>query len=45
MDDKDVAPLVIDNGSDMCKAGYAGDDGPTALIPSIVGRPKQEVLF
>jgi actin-related protein len=32
--------LVIDNGSDMCKAGLAGDDAPFAIIPSVVGRPR-----
>jgi actin-related protein len=34
--------LVIDNGSGMCKAGYAGDDAPRSVFPSIVGRPKTE---
>lgn len=33
---------MIDNGSGMCKAGYAGDDAPQAVFPSIVGRPKQQ---
>jgi len=33
-------PLVVDNGSYMCKAGFAGDDAPRAVFPSIVGRPK-----
>ena len=28
------------NGSGMCKAGFAGDDAPRAVFPSIVGRPK-----
>ena len=32
--------LVVDNGSGMCKAGFAGDDAPLAVFPSIVGRPK-----
>ncbi|KAI7829052.1 actin family [Kickxella alabastrina] len=36
----DVAALVIDNGSGMCKAGFAGDDAPRAVFPSIVGRPR-----
>jgi actin-related protein len=27
-------------GSGMCKAGFAGDDAPRAVFPSIVGRPK-----
>jgi len=32
--------LVIDNGSGMVKAGFAGDDAPRAVFPSLVGRPK-----
>jgi len=35
-----VQAVVIDNGSGMCKAGFAGDDAPRAVFPSIVGRPK-----
>ncbi|XP_071118793.1 actin, cytoplasmic-like [Haliotis cracherodii] len=42
MCDGDVAALVIDNGSGMCKAGFAGDDAPRAVFPSIVGRPKHQ---
>ncbi|KAF8960201.1 actin family [Flammula alnicola] len=43
----EVAALVIDNGSGMCKAGYltnvlAGDDAPRAVFPSIVGRHRYE---
>ena len=38
--DEDVQALVVDNGSGMCKAGYAGDDAPRAVFASIVGRPK-----
>lgn len=43
MCDDDVAALVIDNGSGMCKAGFAGDDAPRAVFPSIVGRPRYQV--
>ena len=32
--------LVIDNGSGMCKAGFAGDDAPRSVFPSVVGKPK-----
>ncbi|EJW75312.1 hypothetical protein WUBG_13779 [Wuchereria bancrofti] len=32
MCDDDVAALVIDNGSGMCKAGFAGDDAPRAVF-------------
>ena len=38
----EVAALVIDNGSGMCKAGFAGDDAPRAVFPSIVGRPRHQ---
>ena len=40
-DDK-VTSLVIDNGSGMCKAGFAGEDAPRAIFPSIVGRPRHK---
>src|ERR1043165_3379525 len=36
----EVQALVNDNGSGMCKAGFAGDDAPRAVFPSIVGRPR-----
>ena len=45
MADEDVAALVIDNGSGMCKAGFAGDDAPRAVFPSIAGRPRHQVLM
>ncbi len=32
--------LVIDNGSGWMKAGFAGDDAPRAVFPTIVGRPR-----
>ena len=44
MCDDDIAALVIDNGSGMCKAGFAGDDAPRAVFPSIVGRPRHQVI-
>jgi actin beta/gamma 1 len=40
MAENDSQALVVDNGSGMCKAGFAGDDAPRAVFPSIVGRPK-----
>jgi len=39
-DEEEVQALVVDNGSGMCKAGFAGDDAPRSVFPSIVGRPK-----
>jgi actin beta/gamma 1 len=41
----EILSLVIDNGSGMCKAGFGGDDAPTTVFPSIVGRPKHQVLY
>jgi actin-related protein len=42
---EDVQALVVDNGSGMCKAGFAGDDAPRAVFPSIIGRPKQRSIM
>jgi actin-related protein len=36
----EVSALVVDNGSGMVKAGFAGDDAPRAVFPSLVGRPR-----
>jgi len=42
MADDEVESLVLDNGSGMVKAGFAGDDAPRAVFPSIVGRPRHQ---
>ena len=39
MCDDNVAALVVDNGSGITKAGFAGDEAPRVEFPSIVGRP------
>jgi len=41
----ELQPVVIDNGSGMCKAGFAGDDAPRSVFPSIVGRPKNPEIM
>ncbi|KAG0282199.1 actin, partial [Linnemannia gamsii] len=41
MEDKEAA-IVIDNGSGMSKAGFAGDDAPSVVFPSIVGNPRHQ---
>lgn len=41
-EDGEVSALVCDNGSGMVKAGFAGDDAPRAVFPSIVGRPRHQ---
>jgi len=42
MDESEIQALVVDNGSGMVKAGFAGDDAPRAVFPSIVGRPRHQ---
>jgi len=40
VDDAEQQIVIIDNGSGMMKAGFAGEEAPSAVFPSIVGRPK-----
>ncbi|KAG8784967.1 actin [Serendipita sp. 401] len=42
MSTDEIAAIVLDNGSGMCKAGFAGDDAPRAVFPSIIGRPRHQ---
>ncbi|KAJ6970195.1 actin-related protein 4 isoform X3 [Populus alba x Populus x berolinensis] len=37
----EVSAIVIDLGSHTCKAGYAGEDAPKAVFPSVVGSTDQ----
>uniref|UniRef100_A0A673FNB4 Actin alpha 1, skeletal muscle b n=1 Tax=Sinocyclocheilus rhinocerous TaxID=307959 RepID=A0A673FNB4_9TELE len=41
-DDDETTALVCDNGSGLVKAGFAGDDAPRTVFPSIVGRPRHQ---
>jgi actin-related protein len=34
----DLNPIVIDNGSGIIKAGFAGDEHPRTVFPTVVGR-------
>ncbi|KAI4290840.1 actin beta/gamma 1 [Pancytospora philotis] len=34
------AAVVIDNGSGVVKTGFAGDDAPRSVFPSIIGKPR-----
>ncbi|CAL9236567.1 unnamed protein product [Arabidopsis halleri] len=38
----EFVPIVCDNGTGMVKAGFAGDDAPRAVFPSVVGRPRHK---
>lgn len=39
--DDEPCAVICDTGSGMVKCGFAGDDAPSVVFPSIVGRPKQ----
>ena len=38
--DDSLPALVIDNGTGMCKAGFAGEESPRVVFPSVIGIPK-----
>ncbi|BHF77483.1 Actin-6 [Sparganum proliferum] len=40
-----LMPIVLDNGSGVCKAGFAGIDEPSVVVPAIVGRPRQQAVL
>jgi len=42
MEGDEVHAVVIDNGSDLCKAGFAGADAPHSVFTSIVGHPRHQ---
>ena len=37
---EEVQALVVDNGSGMCKAGFAGNDATRAVFPWIIGKSR-----
>uniref|UniRef100_A0A3B3ZVG1 Actin n=1 Tax=Periophthalmus magnuspinnatus TaxID=409849 RepID=A0A3B3ZVG1_9GOBI len=34
--------VVVDSGSGLCKAGFAGDSSPHTVFPTVVGRPHSQ---
>ena len=40
--DEEIQAIVVDSGSFMIKAGFAGDDAPRAVFPAIVKRPRYQ---
>jgi len=40
VEDAENTVVVLDNGSGMMKAGFAGEEAPQCVFPAIVGRPK-----
>lgn len=39
------SPVVIDNGSGYMKVGFSGEEKTAEKFPSIVGRPKYNVVI
>ena len=44
MGDDELA-LIVDNDSHTCKAGFAGDDAPRAVFPTVLGQAKQQLQW
>ncbi|XP_034017562.1 uncharacterized protein LOC117502613 isoform X3 [Thalassophryne amazonica] len=38
-------PVILDMGSGLMKAGFSDQDGPTAVLPMMIGIPKYEELM
>ena len=45
MSDTDGLPVIIDNGTGMTKAGFAGDDAPRCVFPAIIGRAREKATM
>eukprot|EP01147_Barroeca_monosierra_P006045 gene6044-9144_t len=43
--DDDAVAVVIDSGSGTTKVGFAGDEAPYAVFPTIVGRPRHKGMM
>ncbi|ELT97855.1 hypothetical protein CAPTEDRAFT_204377 [Capitella teleta] len=40
--DEEIPAVVLDNGSGMVKAGFAGEDAPRSVFPALVGRARYD---
>lgn len=40
-----MATVVMENGTWLCKAGFAGEDTPKTVFPAVVGKPSQMVCI
>jgi len=45
MSSETLGNIVIDNGSHTIKAGFAGEDEPQIVFPTIVGYPKHSTVM
>ena len=42
---ENITPLVLDNGSGLCKIGFSTDDAPKSVFTSIVGKPRSPSII
>ncbi len=42
--EKEGVPIVLDMGSSFTKAGFAGEESPTTVFPTVVGRPRRNII-
>lgn len=42
---EDTLAIVMDIGSSVSKVGFAGEDSPYVVFPTIVGRPRENLAF
>ncbi|CDW73472.1 UNKNOWN [Stylonychia lemnae] len=40
-----IYPIIIDNGTETIKAGFAGEEGPRFVIPSVVSQINDQLEF
>ena len=40
--DEDSTAIVVDNGSGIVKAGFAGEEAPQVVFPCVVGSPRHQ---
>jgi actin-related protein len=40
MEEEIYTAVCIDNGSGTIKAGFAGDEAPRVVFPTLIGKPK-----
>lgn len=37
--------IILDNGSGLCKVGFAGEDYPRIVVPSVIGEPRHKGIM
>ena len=42
MDELEITKIVLDNGSNMLKIGFGGDENPEYVIPTVIGVSKNK---